>query len=218
MAYRRFLNWSLGLGACAMLVSSGVRAEDSDQPINGVEVKALKDLTKALKDNPKAGQTTFFSSTKWQDGMKSATSIQGYMVDGQMKKQHERIFMLQGDEAAEIGGTDTAPGAVEEMMYAVGTCIVAAANANAALSGVKLTKMEVDLQSDIDMHGLLALDPNVRPGLLQLRTKITIAGDADEATLKKIAMFGYNFSPVSDTVRHGVTNAVVPDIVVEGAK
>lgn len=201
-----------------MALSNIVQGAVEDKSVNGVQVKELRDLSTALKNNPKEGMATFFSSTKWQDGMKSATAIQGYMVDGQMKKQNERSFKLFGDEATEIGGTDSAPGAIEEMMYALGTCIVAAANANAALSGVTLTKLEVDLQSDIDMHGLLALDPKVRPGLLQLRTKITIAGNADEAALRKIATFGYNFSPVSDTVRNGVTNAAPPDIVVESAQ
>jgi uncharacterized OsmC-like protein len=34
--------------------------------------------------------------------------------------------------------------------------------------------------------------------------KITIAGDADEATLKKIATLGYQYSPVSETTRNGI--------------
>ena len=44
-------------------------------------------------------------------------------------------------------------------MYAMNTCVIAAANANAALMGVKLTQLEVALESDIDLHGLFALDP-----------------------------------------------------------
>jgi uncharacterized OsmC-like protein len=34
--------------------------------------------------------------------------------------------------------------------------------------------------------------------------KITIAGDADEETLKKVAMLGYQYSPVSETTRNGI--------------
>ena len=97
-------------------------------------------------------------------------------------------------------------------MYAMSTCVIAAANANAALMGVNLTQLEVALESDLDLHGLFALDPEVRPGIQELRAKITIAGDADEETLEKIAMLGYNFSPVSNSVREGVT--AIPEVVV----
>jgi len=99
-------------------------------------------------------------------------------------------------------------------MYAVGTCIIAAGNANAALMGVKLTRFELALESDVDLHGLFALDEKVRPGILEFRSKITIAGDADEETLRKIALLGYKYSPVSDTVRKGVSMAVEPEVVV----
>ncbi len=97
-------------------------------------------------------------------------------------------------------------------MYAMSTCVIAAGNANAALMGVKLTQFDVALESDLDLHGLFALDPEVRPGILELRVKITIGGDADDETLKKIAMLGYTYSPVSNSVREGVN--AKPTVVV----
>lgn len=175
----------------------------------------LKDLALSLTQDPNLGKVTFFSDTKWQSGLRSLTSFTGYKVDGQMKHEKTRKLVLQGDEMLELGGTDTAPGAVEELMYATGTCIAAAANAKASLIGVKLTKFEVQLESDIDLHGLMALDPKVRPGILEFRTKITIAGDATKDRLREIALFGYEYSPVSDTVRKGVTKAIKPEIIIE---
>lgn len=189
------------------------RKANGNRTVNGLNTQTLVNLADQLKGNPTKGQATFFSDTKWQEGMKSITTFSGYKIDGKLKSQ-ERKLTLKGDEMTEIGGTDTAPGAIEEMMYAVGTCIVAAANANAALMGVKLTTLEVALESDIDMHGLLGLDPKVRPGVLDFRTTITIGGEADAETLKQIAMKGYNLSPVSDTVRNGVTRAIAPKIVI----
>ena len=68
------------------------------------------------------------------------------------------------------------------------------------------------MESDIDLHGLFALDPEVRPGILELRVKITVGGDSDDETLEKIAMLGYNFSPVSNSVQKGVK--VIPEVVI----
>lgn len=172
--------------------------------VNGLNTTALNSLIDTMKKNPDKGRVTFYSKSRWQDGMRSFTGFTGYRIDGTMVHEKTRQFVLLGDEASELSGTDTAPGAVEELMYAVSTCVIAAANMNAALMGVKLTRLDVDIESDLDMHGLLALDPNVRAGLTNMRMGITIAGDADEETLKKIATLGYEYSPVSETTRNGI--------------
>lgn len=180
--------------------------------VNGLNTKKLGGLVDTLKEKPQGGRVTFFSKSRWQDGMRAFTSFTGYKLDGQMVHQNERKFVLLGDEATELSGTDAAPGAVEELMYALGTCIIAAGNANAALRGIELTRFDVELESDLDMHGLFALDPEVRPGILELRAKIIIAGDADDKSLKEIANLGYQFSPVSDSIQKGVK--VIPTIEV----
>lgn len=180
--------------------------------VNGLNTKKLGGLVDTLKEKPQGGRVTFFSKSRWQDGMRAFTSFTGYKLDGQMVHQNEREFVLLGDEATELSGTDAAPGAVEELMYALGTCIIAAGNANAALRGIELTRFDVELESDLDMHGLFALDPEVRPGILELRAKIIIAGDADDKSLKEIANLGYQFSPVSDSIQKGVK--VIPTIEV----
>ncbi len=186
----------------------------SDDPVivNGLNTTALSGLIDVLKRNEDGGRVTFFSRSRWQDGMRAFTTFTGYEIDGTMHHENSREFVLLGDEGVELSGTDTAPGAVEELMYALGTCIIAAGNANAALMGVNLSRFEVDLESDLDLHGLFALDPDVRPGIGELRADITIAGDADEETLRKIANLGFQYSPVSESIRNGVN--VVPDVTV----
>lgn len=180
--------------------------------VNGLDTEQLGGLINALKENEDAGRVTFFSRSRWQDGMRAFTTFTGYEIDGELHHENTRQFTLLGDEGVELSGTDTAPGAVEELMYALGTCIIAAGNANAALRGIELTRFEVDLESDLDLHGLFALDPEVRPGILELRSNITIAGDADEEALREVAMLGFQYSPVSESIRNGVS--VVPNVTV----
>lgn len=180
--------------------------------VNGLNTTQLGGLIGALEENEDAGRVTFFSHSVWQDGMRAFTTFSGYEIDGEMHHQKTRQFTLLGDEGVELSGTDTAPGAVEELMYALGTCIIAAGNANAALRGIELTQFEVELESDLDLHGLFALDPDVRPGILDLRANITIAGDADDEALREVAMLGYQYSPVSESIRNGVN--VRPEVTI----
>ncbi len=191
----------------AMQTVTLARADERSEPtvVNGLDVAVLRGLEGALKANPPLGFVTFFSDTEWQDGMRSFTSFTGYRIHGRVQHEQERHFVLLGDEGVEFSGTDAAPGAIEELMHAIGASITALANMNAAFMGVRLTQFEVALECDIKMHGMFALNPDVRPGIIDARATITIAGDADEDTLREIAMAGYNFSPVSDSVRNGVT-------------
>lgn len=81
---------------------------------------------------------------------------------------------------------------------------------NNCFSGIaKLTKFQNEIESELDLNCLFALDENVRPGILELRMKMTIAGDE---TLRKIANLGYTYSPVSNSVRGGLNAA--PKILV----
>lgn len=187
---------------------------ETTEMINGLDTKKLRKLKEELESDPESGKTIFFSKTKWEGGMKSVTNFSEYEIDGKFIGK-ERKFSLSGDGIKELGGEDTSPGAIEEMMYAVGTCIVASANANATLMGVKLSKIEVALESLIDLHALMGLNPKIPSGILDFKTTIKIAGNADDETLRKIAIKGYLLSPVSDTVRNGVTIAEPLKIVIE---
>ena len=172
----------LGITICLI----GAQNAGAQDIVNGLNTTALSGLIDNLKNDKDAGRVTFYSNSEWQDGMRSFTTFTGYKIDGKMYHENQRNFVMLGDEGLELSGTDAAAGAVEELMYAVGTCIIAAGNANAALMGVKLTKFQIEMESDLDLHGLFALDENVRPGILELRMKMTIAGDADDETHEKL--------------------------------
>lgn len=203
----------VALGLCLAPPAAAQSGSDAGSTVvNGLDTEQLGGVIGMLEENEDAGRVTFFSRTRWQDGMRAFTTFTGYEIDGELHHENSRRFTLLGDEGVELSGTDTAPGAVEELMYALGTCIVAAGNANAALRGIELTRFEVDLESDIDLHGLFAVDPDVRPGILELRADITIAGDGSEEQLREIAELGFQYSPVSESIRNGVN--VLPEVTV----
>jgi uncharacterized OsmC-like protein len=172
--------------------------------INGLDTAALGGLVELLKDNPQGGRVTFATRSRWQDGARVLTRVAGYGIDGQPAHEDERRFVLLSDEPTELSGTDAAAGPAEQLMHAVAGCIAATINANAAFMGVTLTRLEVDLEGDIDLHGIFGLDETVRPGFGELRAKIGIAGDADPDRLQEIAVRGLRFSPIRESVENGV--------------
>ena len=65
---------------------------------------------------------------------------------------------------------------------------------------MNLESIESQYEGDIDLHGLLDLDPNVRSGYREIRVKFKVKGDADEATIQELV----RKSPVYDTLANPV--------------
>jgi uncharacterized OsmC-like protein len=171
---------------------------------NGMNTAALEGLADTLRANPDVGRLGFVTRSRWQDGGRVFTRTAGYRIDGEMQHEEERAFVQLCDEPIEFGATDTAPAPAEQLMHAMASCILATTTAYAALGGVRLSQLELELESDVDLHGIFGLDSAVRPGLQELRATITVAGEANRETLHEIAMQGLRFSPIRDSVQKGV--------------
>lgn len=191
---------------------SAPAADPGARTFNGFDTTVLGGLVELLQQDPAAGRVTFLADSRWEDGARVSTRVTGYRIDGELHHQDERDHVLVSDEPVEFGAADTAPAPPEQLMAALGSCIAATASAYAALRGIQLSRMDVAVESHVDLHGFAGLDANVRPGLSEIRTAITIAGDADEETLRELALLGYQFSVVRDTIQKGVP--VKPSIIV----
>ncbi len=179
--------------------------------VNGLNTQVLGKFANQLKENPKIGNMTFRSKSNWQGGGRVATRISGYKIDGRLFHEGKREFIEHTDQPTEFTTADAAPAPIERLLQAVGSCIVATTNANAAFMGVELDKLEISLEGDIDLHGFFAINKNVRPGLSELRVRIEIDGDADADTLREIANRGFTYSPVRDSINNGTT--ITPEII-----
>ena len=88
------------------VASAGMYSQEKAVSVNGLNTEALGGLIDMLKRDSKAGRITFFSNSKWQDGMRSLTSFTGYKIDGKMNHEKERQFVLLGDEGVELSEKD----------------------------------------------------------------------------------------------------------------
>jgi hypothetical protein len=71
---------------------------------------------------------------------------------------------------------------------------------HAAVRGIKLEKVESELEGDIDLRGFLAISDEVRPGYQQIRINFKVETDPENvATLMELI----KLSPVYDVVSNG---------------
>jgi uncharacterized OsmC-like protein len=89
---------------------------------------------------------------------------------------------------------------VELVLVALGTCQEIMYAACAALMNIPLNKVKVNVDGDIDIRGLLAMDDSIPAGYSKIGFETTIESDADKETLKKLVDTVEAHCPVMDTL------------------
>lgn len=111
------------------------------------------------------------------------------------------------DEPPHLLGDDTAPNPSEAVLAALGSCLSVGLHANAVAQGIALTRLELDLEGDINVTavwGVGDLDPGKHLGFTDIRVKIFLEGDASREQLEALVNHSNAWSPVANTMRNPV--------------
>src|SRR6185312_3491391 len=92
------------------------------------------------------------------------------------------------DEPPTLLGDDTAPNPSEASLAALGSCISVGIHANAVHRGIALTRIELELEGDINITSVWGVgDLGPKPvGFTDVRIRAHVEGDADRATLDEL--------------------------------
>ena len=96
--------------------------------------------------------------------------------NGQNIREGGNKFTLRVDEPAVLGGADEYPNPVEYLASALCGCLTAGIATNAALFGADLERIEVEVDVNFDIHGVLGLDRSKPSGPLDLHYKVRLKG------------------------------------------
>jgi len=172
--------------------------------LNGIDVDQLTDTVGAIKENPELAHFEFRAHTEWLDGARSRTEIQEFYGAGQEDDSREAPFVLFGDEPPVLLGTNTAPNAVETVLYGLASCLAVGIVYNAAARGIAIEGLEFDLEGDIDLRAFLGLSEEVRPGFGEIRVNYRIRTDASREEIEELCKHVQKTSPVLDIVSNPV--------------
>jgi uncharacterized OsmC-like protein len=108
------------------------------------------------------------------------------------------------DEPAALGGLDKAANPVEYALAALGSCQAITYQVWAAQLGVKLDKVAVEVEGDIDLRGFFGLDQRVRAGFDAVRIRVRLEGPESDDRYQKLADAVDAHCPVLDLFRNPV--------------
>lgn len=117
------------------------------------------------------------------------------------------------DEPPALLGDDTAPNPSEAALAALGACLSVGIHANATARGIRLSKIELTLEGDINVTAVWGVgdtDEEKRLGFTDIRVAIALEGDAPRERLDALIAHADRWSPVAATLRNPVALTVHP--------
>lgn len=175
--------------------------------INGVMVDSLLGTVDAIKKTPAVAKFRFGIRNRWEDGSQNASTVEGF--HGALQDlSHAQPFVLPADEPAILLGRNTAANPAEYLLHALASCLTTSMVYHAAARGIQIEEIESTLEGDIDLHGFLDLDKNVRNGYQGIRVNFKIKAAGPDEQLQEMVQLGSGHSPVFDSLAHGVPVSV----------
>jgi len=158
--------------------------------LNDVNIDSVVSLAGKIQQQPEVADTKWSAQVKWKGGFRSEAAI--------------RDFSLSvSDEPLELGGTNTGPNPVEQVLAALGNCLAVGYAANATAAGIRINDISIDLEGDLDLHTFLGLaDGNA--GYSGISVKVNIDSDATPEQLQALHEKVTSTSPVGHTLSRAV--------------
>jgi uncharacterized OsmC-like protein len=158
--------------------------------LNEVDLNAIGTLVEKIRTEPHAAKTLWKTEVRWTGGFRS-------------EARSRNLAPSASDEPSALGGSDTAPNPVEQLLAALGNCLAVGYAANASVAGIRIDSLRIELEGDIDMRTFLGLGGD-NAGYQAIRVKVDLRSDATPEQVKALHEKVVGSSPVGHTVSRAV--------------
>ena len=181
----------------------------TDQPSvdNGVNVQALLDARAALTDAPEAAAFQWRARAEWVAGTHTRTTVEGFSGLG-AEQSHRQAFAVDTDHPELFASEDHGMTPTEMVLAGLAGCLTAGIASVATNRDVQLRSVVATVTGDMDLQGILGIDPDVRNGFEGITVRYEIDADASRSDLEAIVAQSQKRSAVFDIVTNP-TNVVV---------
>jgi uncharacterized OsmC-like protein len=164
---------------------------------NGVNVEALLGARDAFADAPEIAQFQWRSTVTWVNGTHSRSNVQTFYGFGE-EQQHRMTFDFDIDHPLQFAAQDNGITPVEYVLVALGGCLTAGIAAVAQQRQIQLRSVQASVAAEMDLHGILGADPDVRNGFSGVRVDYRIDADATREEIEALVAQSQKRSAVYD--------------------
>jgi uncharacterized OsmC-like protein len=166
---------------------------------NGVDVAALFAIKQALTDMPAAALFTWRASCEWMGGVHSKSTIEGFYGAG-AEQAHKTAYSVEADHPVVFAAPDNAATPVEIVLSALASCLTGGIASIAQHRGIQLRSVKATVEGDMNLHGILGIDADVRNGFSAIRVTFHIDADASKEEIAAVVAQSQKRSAVFDII------------------
>jgi uncharacterized OsmC-like protein len=192
-------------------INQQTKQEQKEQMVNGVNVSKLFETVKVIKEKPEIAKFNFKAKGKWINGGHNRTTINEFYGACQTFKRSQP-FVFEKDEPPVLLGEDHGANPVEYVLAALDGCLTTSLIYHAAAQGIKIDEVETSFSGDLNLHGFLGLNENIRNGYEKIKVTFKIKADASKEKLHELVQLAQKRSPVFDIV----SNPTPVEVSLEG--
>ncbi len=159
--------------------------------LNDVDLGSVASLVEKIQEDPDVAATKWNAEVTWKGGFRSEARIREFAS-------------AKSDEPNQLGGTNTGPNPVEQVLGALGNCLAVGYAANATVAGITINDLTIQVEGDLDLRTFLGLaDGNA--GFNNISVKVHLDSDASPEALQALHDKVTNTSPVGHTLNRAVS-------------
>ena len=158
--------------------------------LNDVNLTAVAALATNIQKSPQAAQTTWRADGEWTGAFTSRVHVRNFAPSN-------------SDEPAALGGGDSAPNPVEQLLGALGNCLAVGYAANASAEGISIRSLRISLQGNIDLRTFLGLAQE-HAGYQAIQASVQLDSDASAEKLAALHNKVVGTSPVGHTLQRAI--------------
>ncbi|UCF66776.1 MAG: OsmC family protein [Acidobacteriota bacterium] len=177
-----------------------MKTQQAARMINGLNTTQMFETLDAIKNDPTRARFQFRASNRWISGGENRSTIQGFYGAGREDDSREVPFEFTNGEPPVLLGTNEGANPVEFLLHALAGCVTTTTVLHAAARGIRIEEISTELEGEMDLQGLLALDESANVGYEQIRMKMHIKADCSDEQLDELLEFARDHSPVCSTV------------------
>lgn len=175
---------------------------------NGLNLEQMNQTVEALQQDPALADFQFRARNTWISGGENRSRIKDFYGAGQEDDSRDQAWEFTNGEPPVLLGDNEGANPVEFLLHALAGCVTTTTVLHATARGIRIKSLSTELEGDIDLQGLLALNPDVPAGYREIRIRMDIEADCSDEELDELLAFAREHSPVCNTVCHPVPVAL----------
>lgn len=165
------------------------------EEVNGVPCDKMFGSIARFRENGDLAAFRFSAKNEWVEGTASQSTIYEWYGIG-ADQVHVREFSFKADHPTLGHGHGPTP--QEYVLHALAACITAGVATGAAARNIKLNSVSSTVSADIDVRGVLGVDPDIRKGFSNVTVEFNVDAECDGDQKDALVAAGAKYSAVYD--------------------